>query len=122
MYGVEEVTHLFDRVADENCQKIISVLHTVADTCDDGIYVFQYGSIFNTCNILATGVVQILVLKYGGESSCILDIRASQRDIGQPFESDLFGMARTADDSDIVNRDIVVFGKIRAGFRPERFL
>ena len=112
MYGVEEVTHLFDRVADENCQKIISVLHTVADTCDDGIYVFQYGSIFNTCNILATGVVQILVLKYGGESSCILDIRASQRDIGQPFESDLFGMARTADDSDIVNRDIVVFGKI----------
>lgn len=38
--------------------------------------------------------------------------RASQRDIGQPFESDLFGMARTADDSDIVNRDIVVFGKI----------
>lgn len=90
MYGVKEVTHLFDRVADENSQKIISIFHAVADTCDDGIYVFQYGSIFNTCNILATGVVQILVLEYGRESSCILDIRAGQRDVGQPFESDLF--------------------------------
>ena len=84
----------------------------MADTCDNGVYVFQYGSIFNTCNILATGVVQVLVLEYGREGSCVLDIRTGQCDVGQPFESDLFGMARTADNGDIVDRDIVVFGKI----------
>ncbi len=74
MYGIQEITHFFYGIADKDSEEIVSVFHTVTNTCDNSVYILQNGCIFNTGYVFTTIIFQIFIFEYRGNRFGMFDI------------------------------------------------
>ena len=94
-------------------------------TYRDGIDVFQNRSIFRTVNIGRMADVDVRGADLFTEGERIFHLFADHGQVREPLEGHLFGVARSADDAQLVERDAVaavdVFGDGHVILRYDAF-
>ena len=55
MYGLQETVHLLYGIGHEYRLEIIAVFQSAANAGGNGIYVFEYGAVFDTCHVVTYG-------------------------------------------------------------------
>ena len=99
--------HLHGTVGDQYREEIVAVTEADADTYRDGIDVFQNRSIFRTVNIGRMADVDVRGADLFTEGERIFHLFADHGQVREPLEGHLFGVARSADDAQLVERDAV---------------
>ena len=102
MHCFQEPVHLLYGIGHQYGLEVVSVFQTTTDSCRDGIYILQYRAVFNTGYIFADRGLYEMVGKPFGQIFGFVAAGTSDCKIGETFQGNLLGMARTGQDGNII--------------------
>jgi hypothetical protein len=112
VYSVNETPHLFDGIGKKDSLEIVPVLQSVTDTGHNGIDIFKNGRIFDTNNIVGKSILKVMVGEDGRECFSSLRIGTSDSETREVFKGNFFGVAGTADNSNVFTGNAEMLGEV----------
>lgn len=98
MHRIQETVHFLNGVGDQYSLEVVAIFQTATDTGSDGIYVFEYRTIFDTRYVITDRCFDEAASQTTCEDTCFVFVRAGDSQVGEAFQGYFFCVAGTCKD------------------------
>ena len=98
MYRIQETVHFLNGVGDQYSLEVVAIFQTATDTGSDGIYVFEYRTVFDTRYVITDRCFDEAASQTTCEDTCFVFVRAGDSQVGEAFQGYFFCVAGTCKD------------------------